>query len=71
MNETKWLILLGVVIFASWDLYTVPEGNLTIGNWAAVFIVLGVVTWLLAITAVSWKVTTVIMGFVFSKRKGK
>jgi|ETNmetMinimDraft_18_1059904.scaffolds.fasta_scaffold08112_3 hypothetical protein len=54
--KTKWFLRLGVIALVAWELATAPAGTITIEKHLAVFVVVGLGTWLFSLATVFFQV---------------
>ncbi len=68
--DLKWFYHIAVVGLVVWELSTIQEAQITIGNYLAVFIVVGLVSTLISVVFISWHVGRVGTNFLLRKLWG-
>lgn len=70
MIEEKWVIRGLIVLFATWEMLSPTEGDITMGKHLAIFTVIGFFVWLFSLATVSWKIGRVGSRYILTKLRG-
>jgi hypothetical protein len=68
--KIKWCLRLSVIALVAWGLVDAPDGTMTIEKHLAVFIVVGLGTWLFSLAAVFFQVGRIGMRSILNKLFG-